>query len=291
LASQLPRSRGTLYAMPPQMHKNFRKDNTFISDFEKLTEIGIDLSQQFKGIYAPTRRLGYSTRTLAKIIDNCVSILRLMPGSIFFDDEDAYLDFPSVASLCRDLIEACNYNWYLSIERISKSETDLRLEVNDFHDFFELMQMAKLLTLNKTDFEYLQGRIEEHRVNIESSEIFNNLDKQKKSLILKGKQGMILTQFEIAERRKLNLDKFKGIYKLLSNQTHSSANSIKMLTYSRLYDEENILQEALTAIIVEYCNRFLASTILNVGRIWKIEFAKPESEELVKRYARRIKNK
>lgn len=273
------------------MKTNLKKDNPFISDFEKLTEIGIDLSRQFEGVIAPTPRLGYSTRTLARIIDNCVSIQKLIPGSIFSNEEDDFFDFLSFASLCRDLIEACNYSWYLSIERISLKERKLRIEINDYHDSHELMQMTKLLRLDKTDFEFLQDNLDKSKKIIEIDPIFQSLDKQKRSLILKGKQGMLLTQFEIAERRKLNIDKFRGIYKLLSNQTHSSSNSIKMLVYARLHDKENVLHTALAVIITEYCNRFLASVILNTGTIWKIKFARTESEELVKSYAKKLRNK
>ncbi len=270
---------------------DLKKDSSFLVDFEKLVEIGHDLSQQFSGLYAPTRRMGYSTRTLARIVDNSASILKLLPGSIFADKKDTYLDFPSVASLCRDLIEACNNNWYLSIEKIDIVEEELRLVIYDYHDTHELIQIAQQLNLLKTDFEYLNDQLNDYRSIIESNQLFQSLDKQKRSLLIKGKVGTLLTQFEIVERRKINSEKFKGIYKLLSNQTHTSANSMKMLAYSKIYDKENVLQKVLTIIIIEYCNRFLASTILNTGTIWNIKFAREDSEILVKKYSRKLRNK
>lgn len=265
-----------------------QKKSEFLTDFEKLTEIGYDLSMQFQGVYAPTRRLGYSTRFLARIIECCFSILQLIPNSKFAGKKLEYLDFHSVASLLRDLIEACNHGWYLTIEKVDEFDEELRLAIYDYHDMSEMKTFAKQMGFVKTDFDYIDKELEQHRKIIENNPHFKTLDKHTQKLIVNGKQGTLHTQFQIATRRRIKLDKFKAIYKLLSIQTHTSPSSMRMLLFAKQHDPKNELQEILKVLLIEYCNRFIASTIWNTSKIWKIQFAIEDSRNLVKKYNRRI---
>ncbi len=115
-----------------------------------------------------------------------------------------------------------------------------------------------------------------------------NIDTRKK--ILNNKQAGLYTQFGIAEERKINLDTFNGIYKLLSNQTHTLPSSLKLLTFSRVHDEKDTLSVLITLLVLEYCSMFLADTILNTAKIWKIKFANTESEQLVETYSKQLRH-
>lgn len=271
------------------MKIDLKKNNTFISDFELLVEIGYDLSQQFNGVYAPNRRMGLSTHVLAKQMETCFSLLKLIPGSVLSKKKENYVDFSSIASLSRNLIEASNIHWYISIDKISTEQETLRLLIYDYHDTSELISIARQLNFRKTDIKYLEQQLANLRTKLEKDSLFATIDKQRRNLILNGKQGTLLTQFEIAEQRQMNLDKFKGMYKLLSNHTHTSASSIKMLGFSKIHDDKNELNTILTILTIEYCCRFMADTILRTGNLWGIRFAKKESANIVRKYSRRLK--
>jgi hypothetical protein len=270
------------------MKIDLKKDNNFISDFELLVEIGQDLSQQFHNVYAPNRRMGLSTQVLAKLMENCFSILKLLPGSILSRKRESYVDFSSIASLARNLIEASNIHWYISIEKLFLEEENLRLLIYDYHDTSELIAIVRQLKFQKTDLEFLENQLTELKANLDQNPFFKTIDGQRRNLIIKGRQGTLLTQYEIAHRRRLDLDKFKGMYKLLSNQTHTSASSIKMLGFSKVNDKKNEFNIILSLLTIEYCNRFLADTILRTGSLWRIRFAKKDSAKIVRKYSRRL---
>jgi hypothetical protein len=270
------------------MEIDLKNDNSFISDFELLVEIGCDLSQQFDNVYTSNRRMGLSTHVLAKLIENCFSLLKILPGSILLKKKESYVDFSSVASLARNLIEASNVHWYLSIDKLPVEEENLRLLIYDYHDTIELISIFRQLKFYKTDLEYLETQLKDYKDHLGRNDFFKIIDNQKRNLISKGKLGMLLSHYEIAEKRGADLDKFKGMYKLLSNHTHTSASSIKMLGFSKLNDESHDLNVTLTKVVIEYCSRFLADTILRTGQLWRIRFAKKESAKIVRRYSKRL---
>jgi hypothetical protein len=231
------------------MKIDLKKDNQFISDFELLTEIGCDLSQHFRDVIVPNRRMTLSTHILAKVMENCISILKLLPGSTFSKKKENYIDFSSVTSLCRNLIEAANIHWYISIENITTEEEILRFLIYDYHDTTELLIIVKQLKIGKAaDIKYLEKQLQGIKTLLEQNVFFKTIDSQRRNLIIKGKQGALLTQYEIAQKRSIDFDRFKGIYKLLSNHTHTSANSIKMLGYSKVHDKKHNLNTILTIL-------------------------------------------
>lgn len=273
-----------------EMRNIFIEEGSYLEDFEKLVDIGRELSHQFKGLNSPTRRLQLSTITLAKIIDNSYSILRLIPSSSFNDNNLDYFDFPSIASLCRDLIEACNLSWYLSFEKISKEEEDLRFDLYDLHDTTELLKIFNFLKFSISEIQYLTNQQEELLNKVKKNPEFLKLNIDNRKKILNNKQAGLYTQFGIAEERKINLDTFNGIYKLLSNQTHTFPSSLKLLTFSRVHDEKDSLLVHITLLVLNYCSMFLADTILNTAKIWNIKFAKMESEQLVEAYSKQLRH-
>lgn len=267
---------------------NLKQSYNTLSDFELLVEIGYSLSQQFSNQYTLNRRMLLSTHVLAKQMELCFSILKILPGSILSMGKEDYIDFSSFASLSRNLIEASNIHWYLSIEKISKDEECLRFLIYDYHDTIELITILRQLNICNDDIDNLETQLTELGSSINQNAIFQSLDKNKKRLIIKGKQGALLTQYEIAQHRNIDLDKFKGIYKLLSNQTHTSASSLKMLSFSKSSEINNEFNVFLTLLVLDYCNLFLADTILKTGNLWKIQFGKASSKKIVQKYSRNL---
>ena len=265
--------------------KEYKK---IIRDFELLTEIAYDLSQQFEDIITKDRRKQTATYILAKVVPNCISILKLLPESNFSTSEDDYLDFSSISSLCRNLIEASNIHWYLSIENISPSEKDFRFKLYDYHDTSELLIIVKHLEFKPSDIQYLKKQLDYYKAILQSDPFFKTLNSKLQKLILSGKKNSTLNQFEIAKARSLNYKSFTGIYKLLSNQIHTTPTSIKWLGFTRLHDNKNEMNISFALILLDYSSRFLADLILQTGNIWGLKFAKKKSENIVKNYSNKL---
>lgn len=258
---------------------------TVIEDLELLTEIGSDLSQQFKGVFIEDQKRTKSTHFLAKALENSYSILKLIPDSKYSEGKQNYIDISSILSLCRNLIELCNIAWYIIEDETSEDEFKLRLDILLYHDYISTEIIFNQLFYDEENEEILRQKAEFYKSKIKENKCFQNLETGTKKLILKGKKSTIFTQFEIVEKRGLYLDDFKAYYKLMSVHTHSSPSSISHLVYNKAQDEESIFGPLITAYLIHYCGSYLASLIKSVTELWGVRFAKIESKNLIEEYA------
>jgi len=259
-----------------------------ISDFEYLVEIANDLSQQFEGISTKNQRKAIATQILAKAVPNCISLLKLIPESKFCLIEDN-LDFASVASLIRNLIELANVHWYIAVEELSQEEQAFRLLLFNYHDSYSLKSIAQSLHLNKEDIEYLDNEMKDLIAEIEKNAFYLTLEKNSQKLILKGRKNSSMTQFQIVEKRGIDLDEFKGYYMLLSVHTHSSPTAIKQKVYERLNEQDGTMDRIFTLLLLNYSSKFLADLIRTTGNMWDLKIANIHSESIVIKYSDMLK--
>lgn len=254
-----------------------------ISDFNLLTEISYDLSQQFDGVITDCKRRRLSTYFLAKTVPGCMSLLKILPTESQISNEEIYLDFSSISSLSRNLIEATNLHWYYCIDAVGEEEIDFRFLLYDYHDSVTLLKIFQSLKFTLEDIEQLESERDILKEKLKEHSYFLSLDKDMKRNIVKGRKSSILSQVEIAEKRGLNVGEFNGIYKLLSNHVHSTPSSIRSVVHARTGSQEMDL--AFTGLILNYVASLLANMIWTIGEMWEIEFAKIESRDIVLRYS------
>ncbi|MCK8044297.1 DUF5677 domain-containing protein [Shewanella sp. 1CM18E] len=254
-----------------------------IDDFDSITEIAYDLSQQFDGVQTEDRRKKISTYYLAKVVPECMSLLRVLPCSRFTDAKELF-DFPSFCSISRSLIEAANLHWYYCIESVDKEVSDFRLYLYDFHDEKSTMQIAKFIGAEEQGMDLLQEKCDRLKGIIKENGNFKSLLPEVQRQILKGRKCSDMNQTEISECRGLDLDTFNGIYKILSTNTHSTPSAISALVHSRIHGKE--LHDALAGLVLSYVASFVSEMVRTIGEIWCLEFAKEESEEIIGLYSR-----
>ena len=109
-----------------------------------------------------------------------------------------------------------------------------------------------------------------------------------KKQIIKGNKSTLLTQFEIVERRKFNLEVFKAYYKLFSTHTHSSPTSIKNIVTNKISEDSDFIEFIFLDMSLGYINSFISNLILSVGEIWNIDFRNLDSEKMLKFYANQL---
>ena len=267
------------------MSKEETDNKTILEDFELITEIGTDLSQQFDGLFVDDQKKTKSTHFLAKGLDNSFSILKLIPQSKYSESKENYIDISSIISLCRNLVELSNIAWYLIEEKISHNEFQLRLDILLYHDYVSSQIVFNQLFYEKETADLLKNKADFYKKRIQENDHFKILNSGTKKLILKGKKSTIFTQFEIAEKRGIDLNDFKAYYKLMSVHTHSSPSSITQIVYKNAYDDENNFGPLIVTYLINYCSSFLASLIKSVTQLWDIKFAKADSENLIEEYS------
>lgn len=253
-----------------------------IEDFDLITAIAYDLSQQFDGVQTSDRKRKISTYYLAKVVPECMSLLKILPGSRFTNSGDLF-DFPSFCSISRNLIEASNLHWYYCIESTTEEQSDFRFYLYDFHDYRSTIQIGIFFGSGELEFKNLQRKCDELRVRIKEHSIFESLLPQVQRQILKGRKCSEYNQTEISENRGLDIALFNGIYKILSTNTHSTPSAISAIVHSRLHDQG--LHDAFACLVLSYVASFVADMTRVIGKIWDLEFAKIESEEIIYSYS------
>lgn len=253
-----------------------------IDDFYFITEIAYDLSQQFDGVQTEDRKKKISTYYLAKVVPECMSLLRVLPGSRFTDAEELF-DFPSFCSISRNLIEAANLHWYYCIDSVDTDVSDFRFCLYDFHDEKSTMQIAKFIGAEEQGLDLLQEKCDKLKGTIKENAKFKSLLPEVQRQVLKGRKCSDMNQTEISECRGLDLETFNGIYKILSTNVHSTPSAISAIVHSRIHGKE--LHEALAGMVLSYVASFVADMVRTIGKIWCLEFAKEESEEIIGLYS------
>ncbi|WP_041635232.1 DUF5677 domain-containing protein [Marinobacter sp. BSs20148] len=253
-----------------------------LDDFDLITEIAYDLSQYFDGVQTEDRKKKISTYYLAKVVPECMSLLRVLPGSRFTDKEELF-DFPSFCSISRSLIEAANLHWYYCVESIDKEVSDFRFCLYDFHDNKSTMQIGEFIGGEQKGLDSLQEKCNELKSKIKRNVKFSSLLPEVQRQILKGRKCSDMNQTEISESRGMDVKTFNGIYKILSTNTHSTPSAISAIVHSRIYGSE--LHEAFAGLVLSYVASFIADMVRAIGKMWCLEFAKDESEEIIEVYS------
>lgn len=255
-----------------------------ISNFETLSHIAYELSLQFQGVQTTDIRKGISTHYLAKMVSSCISLLRLYPGSTMLDKNEP-LDYPSIASLMRNILELSNNHWYLCFQSVNDEELNFRLKLYDYHDTSSLLSIYENIFSKDEFYNELEEKAKELKIQVENSSVYIQFDNEKKKKIIKGYKAYDLSQFEIAKKREIDIKQFRGFYELFSIHTHSSPSSIKFMKTENLYFDKQEISESFADLSLIYVSRFLGEFIKLIGDSWGIEFAKDESYDLVHNFA------
>jgi len=214
--------------------------------------------------------MALTTHFLSRILDSYMTLVSIQA------ERKANLviiqDYSSVASIARNIIEACNLNYYLCVEDCPDDETELRFLIADFHSISETKFVIENMFRNKKEIEILMTDLKIRATELDENVKFQKLDKQLQKNILSGKRGSIFTQYEIAKRRCIDLPLFKSMYKIMSVQTHSAPyalDQLRLLKKDKSFDEHN---QFFSAYITEYTNSFLAKTIQEISKMWNMKF-------------------
>lgn len=258
-----------------------------IGYFEELSEVGTEISKNFKEFSFEDKKKAKSIQYLTKSLDNSYSILRLFlsNSNLNLKSGDTHWDFSSIISLCRNLIELSNISWYLIEDEISNEEFKFRLDVLMFHHFISTEYIFERIYNKKETVDFLTDQKLKYLKKIKFSNNFKNLNKGTQKLILQGKKSTILTHYEIAEKRKIDLEQFKAYYKLMSIHTHSSPTALNQLVKLRKKDFDIKFELMELALLIDYCSSHFASIIKSVIDLWEIPYPSEQAELIIEDYS------
>jgi len=149
------------------------------------------------------------------------SILVLTPGSSFASEKLDHWDFGSVASLVRNLIECYLTFFYLCIEEVIEAEWKARITVMHLRDNVSRLQMFRALDPKMESAGHDAHTADLHN-RLRNNSFFMAMPESQRKRFLKGDSALLLSQDEIVTRMGDDVSTFRGTYKFLSAQVHST---------------------------------------------------------------------
>jgi hypothetical protein len=223
--------------MSSTFHPNYLKA---VGELETLS----DSAQQLLGTNG-LRRLDYLERQghllFGKLSLELVSLLRLIPGSKYFGNEEGRSwDFPSAAVLGRQILEDCRTFVYLVEPRLLVEQLDFRKLVWEYHADKERARVADLYgylcaPLGPKDSlipvlkRQAEARLPDLKKAIEEHPCLTHVNKTLRGLILKGDSGFVISKNAILSRLGITKSFYDAPYTNLSNFVHSSAFTLEPL--------------------------------------------------------------
>jgi len=195
--------------------------------FERLLKIGTSISQSVAGRFVDYKS-GMASILFTRLCTTIVSISNLAPKAFNYY---THWDCVSLFSLTRNLIENYHIFFYLCIEEICQEEWEFRkllIDLNDTknrHDMFNFWGEENTEIYGKMKLKLL-GEIQE---NI----FFQKLEKKQQKGFLTGNNAFAFSRDEIEGRMENDKLYFKGLYKFLSNQTHTLP-----MSFSRMSEQQ-----------------------------------------------------
>lgn len=258
-------------------------ENKLILDLERLTEVGFFLSQNFGKESTSDLRKRLSSIFLSKAIPNSISILKLIPGSNFSKAKvpDDFYDFSSIGALVRNFIELTNQHFYFCLQDVSQIECNFRLVLYRLHQIKELQKIIAQFSDSKDNrFQQLESEYSTKRNELLSNIFFLSLSQGIQKDLRNGKKPMHLNNQEIIALRSQKLNLFQGMYKLLSNYTHTSPLSLNHIGFAS-DDPNSNLPIATVELIIAYLNDFFTEFLWSINKNWNVEFKNADHQKFI----------
>lgn len=270
--------------MEKELESNLNSDlESLIHDFSFLTSMIYDLSMKFEGMEAP-KRVAMSTHFLAHVFDCCYSTLILLPYNEHSKIDNKNFDIFFHLSIFRNIIETLNNMYYFSLENISPIEEEFRILLFSIHKDSEAKKIATYLGFDQSLEAMDEEQASKRKEKMKNNTFFLSLPIGFQKELLKGKIFSHLTQYELSEKRGLEKNFFSGIYKFLSNYTHSAPLALDTIATSKIHDFSVNLYSSFLALILQNINWSISDMLLRMSDLWEFDIAREDSLRIVSRY-------
>jgi len=183
-------------------------------------------------------------------------------------ERERFCDVSSVASLCRNLIEASNRLFYFSVEQIPIDEAKMRLNIYEYSGAYAHKGILKFLNGSPEILKELENDIARLKTELENSVAFQKLPRDVKRRILDGQQAQTVSHAQIAKQRGHNEFVFRADRQYLSSHIHSDAFSLLDVAMEKVGGPmTDQTREALVAMVCRATD-YLASTLLYMNSLF-----------------------
>jgi len=182
---------------------------------ERVLDLGISMAQRIAGRFVDYRK-GTASILFTRLCTTAKSISNLAPKYYNFN---THWDCVSLLSLTRNFIETYHTYFYFCVEEISQEEWEFRKLLFNLHDAKNRHDMFEFFG---TDTAEVYEKIRNELISqIQGNLYFKKLEPKTQKLFLKGNRAFSISKYEIEDRIGNDKRYFRGLYKFLSNQTHT----------------------------------------------------------------------
>lgn len=216
------------------------EEATGLSALEHCARTAMRLSIATQGMPA-TWRLDHASLAFAKVAANCVTFLRIMPGSSLWSAPPGMgvWDLSAVAAQCRCLMEAYHALVYLLYEPVNIGEREFRMALWEYH---EQCERHKMLQAGVPDSRHLPA-VEKERVSrrarLEASPSFQKLNERHRKRLLDGDDFKVVSNIELSRLAGISENFYRSQYRYCSTHAHSAPFSIGQLRAFQVGNEES----------------------------------------------------
>jgi len=216
-------------------------------------------SMHTHAVQTPSEKVYLGSILFIGVVLRARSLLRLLPGSSLHSrDSESTLDFGSIASIARSLMEACYVFYGLAIEDVPNAEWQARVLVARLHEAVERRTMLRKLgdggsqhDREVTDF------IENLRTELSDNTHIGTLEEADQQKCFQGGMPFLGSIQEISTHYLGDREYARFLYKWLSNYSHQQPFAFFSTSMDRGRGIENAEEGNLTVLLLEQCNEHL----------------------------------
>jgi len=262
--------------MTDQDHFTREKYEEEIEKYDLLLKAAISVSRASGGIETSTRYIR-STQIFTRMMVMAYTFFRLLPGNPMTHDYNEHWDWPSVASVARNFLEAYLHFFYIGVDDVSENEVDFRLKAMWFHLNSEKYRLYKGGS-SEIDLSEFEKNLPAEKKRLQQHPFFKKLNKDHRRRVLSGKSGTYMTKQQLMARLPFRSDELTWMYRHFSNEVHSTAFAFNSLSNERGRGDENPAERGYTISACCLVRKYLSAAVMFMAEIFPMEIGKTESK-------------
>ncbi len=249
--------------------KNRKEYEEELKAYDMLLRAAMSVSQSASNIETERRYL-VATQLFTRMLVMAYTFYRLLPGNPITIEKQEHWDWPSVAAVARNFIEAYLHFFYIGVEDISKEEVDFRLKLMWFHLNSEKYQLYKSgpREVNLSD---LETNIPIQKKEIQNHPFFKHIDQKEHKRILSGNFATYITKPQLMKRLPFQAKELPFMYRHYSNEVHSTAFAFRSLSNERGRGNENDTERQYMISASHLVRKYLAVSVISMAEIFPKE--------------------
>lgn len=236
--------------------------------FEEVVDALMAVSAAQGGIVTSARYL-QATKIYTRLTITGITFLRLLPGNpITRDILPEHWDWPSVASIARNIVEAYLLFHYVGLEAISDEEVDFRRQLLRYHHNCEKYRLYKAWSAGPEVLVDFETRLPAARAELEAHPVFARLTNAQQRRVCEGRSASYLLRDQMVGRLTFDAAELRPFYRFFSSQVHTSPFSFEPTSNERGRGEENAAERGYITFASQIARKYLAASVLGMAKIF-----------------------